>query len=305
MKKRILTTVLIISIIFICNTFADDCIISFRAGSTVAKICDKGYKLDTAPVAEGNTVLLPFRFIADRLGLDITWNDQTRTAVADGQGYKISIATKKNSNDATVVYSDSKTLDGSIKARYVIRNSRLLVDHSTFAKILGLSFTVSGKDVNSPVDPDRIRYRWIDFTLPVDSEDGKTITLSNVLSDSSTKALLVEFWYTACTHCKTQLAHLETLYKKYQNKGLVVLSISTDGPGNEGSRRELLEEIGVTFPTLLDEKAETYNAWMSPGFPNFQLVVPGNKFVVMRNESYSEEANAKLEQMVQELCSGN
>ena len=44
---------------------------------------------------------------------------------------------------------------------------------------------------------------------------------------------------------------------------------------------------------------------MSPGFPNFQLVVPGNKFVVMRNENYSEEANAKLEQMVQELCSGN
>jgi len=304
-KKRLLAAILIMSIIFVGNIFADDCVISFRTGSTVAKICDKGYKLDTAPVAEGGVVLLPFRFIADRLGLNISWNGQTRTAVADGQGYKISIATKKNSNDATIIYSDSKTSNENTMARYIIRNSRLLVDHSTFAKILGLSFNVSGKDANSPVDPDRIKYRWVDFTLPVDGEDGKTITLSNVLSDGNTKALLVEFWYTACTHCKTQLTHLETLYKKYQDKGLVVLSISTDGPGNEGSRRELLEEIGVTFPTLLDEKAETYNAWMSPGFPNFQLVVPGNKFVVMRNESYSEEANAKLEQMVQELCSGN
>lgn len=61
-----------------------------------------------------------------------------------------------------------------------------------------------------------------DFT--VDDPEGKPFTLYSVKG----KLKLIDFWGSFCSPCRAENPHLLALYKKYNNKGFEVISISLD-----------------------------------------------------------------------------
>lgn len=270
-----------------------------RVGSKTIKICDKGYNIGSPITQEGSVTYLPVRFLADRFGADVTWDYDNRIASVKGFGLDFSV----NLTSGAVL---NNNIPFSIGEKPMLIAGRTSVGLKTANALFRLNFTQNGKSIVSDVDCDRIKYRWADFNLPVDRSDtGETVQLSKVLGNSKTKVVVLEFWYTACTHCWDQLEHLETLYQKYKDRGLEIFSITTDGPDNEGSRWEKIEELGYTYKTLLDTKAEVYANYFQPAFPNITVIVPGDKFYKMRRDPLSKGDNDELEKLIESLCTSN
>ncbi len=75
--------------------------------------------------------------------------------------------------------------------------------------------------------------------------DGKTFKLS----DFQGKPVLLDFWATWCPPCREAIPGIEKLYKKYSDKGLVVLSVSLD-EGDWPSVKAFAAGAGITYPVL-------------------------------------------------------
>ncbi|MBI5038171.1 MAG: TlpA family protein disulfide reductase [Nitrospirae bacterium] len=66
------------------------------------------------------------------------------------------------------------------------------------------------------------------------------------------KVIVLNFWATWCPPCRKEMPLLESTYKRYKEKGLVILGIDY----NEDRERVLkfTQEMGVTFPIILDKE---------------------------------------------------
>ncbi|NDI34315.1 redoxin domain-containing protein [Chengkuizengella sediminis] len=84
-----------------------------------------------------------------------------------------------------------------------------------------------------------------DFTLK--GLDGQVYQLS----DFEGKPVVVNFWGSFCEPCVREMPAIEDIYNKYQTKNLVVLGINLDEP--EITVQSFVNQVGVTFPILLDE----------------------------------------------------
>jgi peroxiredoxin len=95
----------------------------------------------------------------------------------------------------------------------------------------------------SKLEADDVRHQQADFALE-DLHGTKW-----ALKDLRGKVVLVNFWATWCPPCRSEMPDLETLYKKFKNEGLVVLSISDE----EASKvKPFIDEYRFSYPILLD-----------------------------------------------------
>lgn len=72
------------------------------------------------------------------------------------------------------------------------------------------------------------------------------------LSDYSGKVILLDFWATWCPPCKESIPHLETLYRRYKDKGFVVIGISFDEDIETVKRFK--DKYNMTYPILMGEE---------------------------------------------------
>jgi len=95
------------------------------------------------------------------------------------------------------------------------------------------------------------------------------------LADHRDKLVVLNFWATWCQPCALEMPSLEALWRRYQERGLVVLAVSVD----RGSPRNLLEpyarNLKLTFPILLDPESKTSDGWRVTALPATFLVRPG------------------------------
>lgn len=89
----------------------------------------------------------------------------------------------------------------------------------------------------------------IDFT--VRDLKGKYLRLS----DFKGKVVEVAFWATFCKACQKKLVHLEKWYRKYQQKGFVVLGVSVDGPESQSRVLPLVRSFRLSYPVVVDAES--------------------------------------------------
>ncbi len=77
---------------------------------------------------------------------------------------------------------------------------------------------------------------------------GKQVSLSSFKG----KVVVLNFWATWCPPCREEIPSLDELYKRFRNKGLVVLAVSLDPSAS--SVGNFLQRHPVGFPMLFDEK---------------------------------------------------
>ena len=108
---------------------------------------------------------------------------------------------------------------------------------------------------------------WLNTTTP--------LTLGGLRG----KLVLLDFWSVSCVPCIVDLPHSETLYRKYQNQGLVVIGIC-GGWGTYKKSAGILKKQNVTFPNLVDAdlaKADgkfgaTAWSYVLQGAPSYVLI---------------------------------
>ena len=74
------------------------------------------------------------------------------------------------------------------------------------------------------------------------------------LSDSRGKVVVVNYWATWCTACRTEMPGLNHLYQELAEAGVEVFGIATDTEGAVRVR-PYAEELGISYPILLDPEA--------------------------------------------------
>ena len=84
------------------------------------------------------------------------------------------------------------------------------------------------------------------------NRENRYVTLSGFRG----RVVLLTFWRKKCPECLKTLDTMERLYRKFRNRGFVVLALNGDNLDYVPSSRiwKLVEEKGYTFPVLLDDR---------------------------------------------------
>ncbi len=122
------------------------------------------------------------------------------------------------------------------------------------------------------------------------------------------KVYLIEFWATWCPPCKVSIPHLTEIQKKYKDKGLTVIGVSTPG----GYPEETIEKV-KSFVGEMGEKMDYTVAFDTQGFvrQNYMTAfgaqgIP-HAFIIDRNGKIAwqghpaEDMDTVLELVVQDI----
>ena len=103
-----------------------------------------------------------------------------------------------------------------------------------------------------------------DFVLK--SASGENLRLSEYRGD----VVLINFWATWCGPCRQEMPLLDDLYGRYQRVGFSLLGVNID----DDSRRamQMVQELGVKFPVLFDERKEVSKLYKVEAMPVTVLV---------------------------------
>jgi peroxiredoxin len=115
------------------------------------------------------------------------------------------------------------------------------------AILLKSSFnTQSSEAVEAP----SVLFEASDFSLPLYNAH-KTVSLS----DYKGKTIILNFWASWCVSCRLEAPGLEKTWQAYKNKEVVLIGINLQE--SPGEIQKFVKEYGITYPVVIDKKAET------------------------------------------------
>ena len=132
-----------------------------------------------------------------------------------------------------------------------------------------------------------------DFALK--SLDGSKVTLSEFQGDVA----LINFWASWCSPCRAEIPDFEGAYQAHKDEGFVILGLNEqEAPQVIGP---FIEELGMTYPVLLDEQGQVMREYRVLGLPT-SLLVDRNGVIQVRHTGTL--AAAQLESHLTKLLSG-
>lgn len=148
-----------------------------------------------------------------------------------------------------------------------------------------------------------------DFALPELLSPRSRWRLSDYVGDAPSepkKLLLLTFFASWCKPCKKELPVLNAIYKKYKDRGLMVLDVNIDQGGAEAARK-MIEEAKPAFPVLSDAYnilARRYKLDSggsgTPGGMNLptMLFIDPKGVIAKIKQGYDERSSGELEREV-------
>jgi thiol-disulfide isomerase/thioredoxin len=79
--------------------------------------------------------------------------------------------------------------------------------------------------------------------------DVDAAAVSNLVQRSTNRVVLLHVWATWCPPCVEEFPQLVRLHRAYADKGLDLILISADSPGERASVRRFLSKHGVDWTT--------------------------------------------------------
>ncbi|HSS99376.1 MAG TPA: redoxin domain-containing protein [Terriglobales bacterium] len=190
------------------------------------------------------------------------------------------VVTLERPNQVRTLWIDSAT-NLVVKDRTIIRSSKTREAQSTET----IQFLVARPltDVNNDLfsfDPGRkgsklrsqLQERALTTSIgkeapefALDSIDGKKVQLS----DFKGKVVLLDFWATWCTPCRSEMPTIELLNRQFKDKGLVVLGIDDeDAP----TQKDYMDKSGFSFASLVEPRKQVTNQFHVGGIPTTVLI---------------------------------
>lgn len=133
-----------------------------------------------------------------------------------------------------------------------------------------------------------------DFTTKLLS--GKIFHLANYRGD----VVLLNVWATWCPPCREETPELESVYKKYRNKGVEFLGISVDKQG-KSVVVPFIKKYHVTYPITIDDGHIMKKYGPVMGYPTTYIIGPqGNLRYFATGAVTAKEVKPRLDKLLDE-----
>ncbi|MCE5222919.1 TlpA family protein disulfide reductase [bacterium] len=266
----------------------------FTARKYVMQLNQQPIKLETSPVWHmgSQSLLIPLRFVAEMNRFSVGWDAKANLATFQKGNRHFSVS---------MHYPMIKLITDQPVTQYqiILKGGRFLLDHRTIEKLLGLRANVD--EENSQVvfytDREEILYIAPQFTL-FDLKENQ-VDLQRTLNEKSTRLVVLNFYSTRCPVCAKAIPNLQKLHENYLKKGIVVIGINTDTKDMEAERDAVIKKYGITYPILLDPKADVYTAYSVAGIPNI-FVIDKNREIVQHRLGVDDSYFVFLRQYLDE-----
>lgn len=87
------------------------------------------------------------------------------------------------------------------------------------------------------------------------------------LDDYRGQVVLLNIWATWCLPCRVEMPAIEDLQRTMGPRGLEVVAVSIDDPGQEQTVREFARKYGLTFQILHDPSGAIEKQYQTTGVP--------------------------------------
>jgi cytochrome c biogenesis protein CcmG/thiol:disulfide interchange protein DsbE len=132
------------------------------------------------------------------------------------------------------------------------------------------------KKNESPTAPSR--------TLPVLGTDGE----QKALADYKGKVVVLNFWASWCTPCRTEAPELEKAQKQLQSSGQgTVLGIAYQDAPNDSEK--FIKEFGLTYPSLRDVGGKLAKDYGTRALPETFVINPQGKVVALSRGTVNQQ----------------
>jgi cytochrome c biogenesis protein CcmG, thiol:disulfide interchange protein DsbE len=113
------------------------------------------------------------------------------------------------------------------------------------------------------------------------------------LDELKGKVVLIDFWGTWCPPCRASVPKVNELAKKYKEKGLVIIGVSTTRGAEKMT--ETAKQLGIEYPIAADLDNATVKAYQVDGYPDYYLIDRAG------NLRYADVNNGMVEQAIEKL----
>ncbi|MGB9769086.1 MULTISPECIES: TlpA family protein disulfide reductase [Caldisericum] len=100
------------------------------------------------------------------------------------------------------------------------------------------------------------------------------------LSDLKGKVVLLDFWATWCGPCRMTIPHVEAIYEKYKDKGVVVIGINLD-QGDLSKVQQFIKEQGMKYLVVTDPNSQVAGLYGVNSIPRFFIIDKNGKIAKM------------------------
>ena len=166
----------------------------------------------------------------------------------------------------------------------------LLILVFSMVLIYGCKTDTSNNPSNSS-NKTEVKDNGIDFTLK--GLDGKTYRLK----DFRGQVVLLDFWASWCGPCRISMPYFNDLYRKYGDKGFVVLGIGLEN--NPQNLINAARNLGVSYP-ILQGTREIAQMFGIRAIPTTFLIDKEGK-IVLKHVGFSQEVIKSLDKKIEEL----
>ena len=109
-----------------------------------------------------------------------------------------------------------------------------------------------------------------------DSCGMKRVFLDRLVGEKAkpaTKVLLITFFDVDCKPCRKELPFLQRLYRRYKDKGLMILAVNCDYlPEKMAQIKKFIADAGIGFPVLKDRLNALRRRYGVSNFPTMFIV---------------------------------
>ena len=125
---------------------------------------------------------------------------------------------------------------------------------------------------------------------PIDSA-----AVHRTVGDYAGQPVLLNVWATWCDPCRDEMPSFERLYRDDRRRGLRIVAVSIDDPGDVPLIREFVREHHLTFDVLHDPKAAIMPEYQVRGVPETFFISRRGEIVATRfSADWSSPASRAL-----------
>lgn len=99
------------------------------------------------------------------------------------------------------------------------------------------------------------------------SQEVSDRTPAKSLVDYKGDVVLLNIWATWCAPCRAEMPSIERLHREFGPRGLKIVAVSVDDPGQQKAVRDFARELGLTFEILQDPSHDIQKSYQTTGVP--------------------------------------